>query len=71
MASIEGLDKGVKQELIDFCQRQEITQVRWVAQHLLNDLEAEKKGRKIHGRKADLPQLPAATKRKREDPGVN
>lgn len=69
LPSIEGLDRDVKKQLIDYCQRNGLTQIRWVANHLLADLKAEEERRGLSAGNSHLSPLPAAVKPSGESPG--
>lgn len=57
MPSIEGIDRETKNNLIDYCKRNQMTQIQWVLSHLLEDLLREKEYRK-HAGHSDMSLVP-------------
>jgi hypothetical protein len=46
LAEISGIDTETKTKLKDYCKRNALTQIEWVAYHLLHDLKEEEYQRK-------------------------
>jgi hypothetical protein len=41
LPEISGIDTETKDKLKDYCKRKALTQIEWVAKHLLDDLKKE------------------------------